>query len=142
MTDVHDPATRSFNMSKVRSSGNHSTELKLRTLLRSHHISGWRRGYPLFGKPDFVFPKNRLAVFVDGCFWHGCKRNCRPAPSNNEFWRKKIEANIRRDRLVTRELRKKGWTVLRIWEHELRSQRDAPIRRIMRCLSIDQVSCT
>jgi DNA mismatch endonuclease (patch repair protein) len=73
----------------------------------------------LFGKPDFVFRALRLAVFVDGCFWHGCpKHGTRPA-NNARFWREKIARNQARDAEVNRALRKKGWRVLRVWEHEL-----------------------
>lgn len=75
----------------------------------------------MLGKPDFVFPKQKVALFVDGCFWHGCpKHSC--APKNNQgFWKKKLEGNKVRDRFVTRELRKMGWKVVRVWEHELKN---------------------
>ncbi len=71
-------------------------------------------------RPDFVFPKLRLAVFVDGCFWHGCPKHATKPWNNAAFWRRKFAANQSRDRLVTRTLRKNGWRVLRIWEHELK----------------------
>jgi DNA mismatch endonuclease (patch repair protein) len=70
-------------------------------------------------KPDFVFRERRLAVFVDGCFWHGCPRHFNKPRNNAAFWRRKIAANQARDRLVNRTLRRMGWRVLRIWEHEL-----------------------
>jgi DNA mismatch endonuclease (patch repair protein) len=74
------------------------------------------------GAPDFVFPRLRVAVFVDGCFWHGCPRCDRPMPQNNRrYWEKKIEFNKQRARLVARQLRARTFTVLRVWEHELRS---------------------
>ena len=130
MADVHNPETRSYNMSRVRSRGNKTTELKFISILRSKGITGWRRHYRLLGQPDFVFPKKRVAVFVDGCFWHGCRRGCKPLPRSNEFWKKKIEGNRRRDRIVSRELRDRGWTVIRIWEHDLRGAARAAVRRI------------
>ena len=71
------------------------------------------------GRPDFVFPRQRLAVFVDGCFWHGCPTHATWPKQNAKFWRTKIPGNQRRDRAVSRLLRKKGWRVLRIWEHAL-----------------------
>jgi DNA G:T-mismatch repair endonuclease len=74
---------------------------------------------PLRVRPDFVFPKLRIAVFVDGCFWHGCPLHATRPKQNAQFWREKIAANRARDRLVTRRLRARGWRVLRIWEHEL-----------------------
>jgi DNA mismatch endonuclease (patch repair protein) len=79
-----------------------------------------QRAVPTFRvRPDFVFPKLRLAVFVDGCFWHGCPRHATQPKSNRAFWNKKLSANKKRDALVPRVLRSAGWQVLRIWEHEL-----------------------
>lgn len=135
MPDVHDQQTRSFNMSRVRSSGNRSTELRLLRLMRVARITGWRRHYPLLGKPDFVFPRLRLAVFVDGCFWHACPLGCKPLPKHNPFWRHKIAGNVARDREVAETLRSKGWKVLRIWEHDLASNERAVLTRIRRALA-------
>ena len=120
MVDTVDPEKRSRIMAKVKSHGNKSTELKLIKLFKEYEIKGWRRKYPVFGKPDFVFPKSRLAIFVDGCFWHGCKKHCRIPESNCSYWVSKIDRNIKRDSLVNSELVKRGWHVLRIWEHELK----------------------
>jgi DNA mismatch endonuclease, patch repair protein len=106
-------------MAGIRSSGNLATELRLIILFRSHGITGWRRKAAVFGKPDFVFPKQKLAIFVDGCFWHGCSIHATQPKTNAEFWREKIARNQARDRLVTRTLRRAGWRVLRIWQHEL-----------------------
>ena len=87
-------------------------------------------------RPDFVFPKLRLAVFVDGCFWHACPIHATKPRNNAAFWRKKLAANKARDRKVNRALRAAGWRVLRIWEHELAparaSQTLARIRRALR----------
>lgn len=120
MTDVFTKAKRSEVMSRIRGHGNKDTELALAKLLRTHRITGWRRHQPVFGKPDFIFSKCRLAVFVDGCFWHGCPRYGTRPKNNRAFWRKKLLANKRRDALVTRTLRGAGWQVIRIWEHELK----------------------
>jgi DNA mismatch endonuclease, patch repair protein len=114
-------------MSQIRASGNRDTELRLISLFRASRISGWRRNRRLFGKPDFVFDKQRVAVFVDGCFWHrhpSCKFSYTPK-SRPEFWLPKFERNIARDRLVTRTLRKAGWRVVRIWECQLTRQKQA-----------------
>lgn len=123
--------SRSELMSRVRSAGNLSTELKLATLLRNHRLSGWRRRSSLPGKPDFVWPQAKVAVFVDGCFWHGhnCGRNLRPI-TNEGYWDYKIQKNIARDKRVTRELRNKGWVVLRIWECRLEKDPERCLRRI------------
>ena len=106
-------------MATIRSRGNKDTELKLAAILRAAHITGWRRHLPLTGHPDFVFRRQRLAVFVDGCFWHGCRYHCRMPQGNREYWQGKIARNSARDRLTTRLLRSRGWRVLRIWGHAL-----------------------
>jgi DNA mismatch endonuclease Vsr len=182
MPDVFTKRKRSEVMSRIRGKGNKDTELALAKLFRASHISGWRRNQRLIGKPDFVFPKQRVAVFVDGCFWHGCPKHSSPArwlrkssmaaegdsrrwgsksgarrqepegenrargggkkmtlsatrergrgstgvsPSRaavrtgKRFWAGKMAGNMARDRWVTRALRRRGWRVVRIWEHEL-----------------------
>lgn len=92
-TDVFSQAKRSDVMSRIRGSGNKATELKLIQVFRANGITGWRRGSKLPGKPDFVFPKLRTAVFVDGCFWHGCPRHATQPKTNAAFWRNKIATN-------------------------------------------------
>ena len=127
---------RSINMSRVKGRGNKATEIRLIKIFRSSAITGWRRGYPIFGKPDFVFLKHKLAVFVDGCFWHSCPRH-RSQPVNNlEFWKEKLERNRSRDRAVNKRLEREGWIVLRIWQHELsRANEERLMRRIRRLLN-------
>ncbi|HWV51726.1 very short patch repair endonuclease [Pseudorhodoplanes sp.] len=133
MADVFSPQKRSEIMSRVKSRGNQLTEMRLIELFRTHGFVGWRRNARLFGRPDFVFRKQRVAVFVDGCFWHGCPRHGSVPASNREFWSAKLERNKKRDRLVVRELKKRGWTPLRIWQHELK--RPGPlVRRLERIL--------
>lgn len=124
MADIFSKRKRSSVMRAVRGSANKSTELRLIAFFRLHRIVGWRRGVPLFGKPDFVFRASRLTVFVDGCFWHGCpKHGTRPA-NNAEFWREKIARTQVRDKDVNRVLKRKGWRVMRIWEHELKRKNE------------------
>jgi DNA mismatch endonuclease (patch repair protein) len=122
MTDVFTKAKRSEVMGRIRSSGNRGTEGALAKILRRHGIRGWRRRAALFGKPDFVFRARRVAVFVDGCFWHGCPQHGTRPRQNRAFWDRKLSGNRARDRRVNRELRAQGWRVLRIWEHELRNE--------------------
>ncbi len=111
---------RSFIMSRVRSSGNKSTEKVFIKILRKYKIAGWRRHYHAIGKPDFVFLKYRLAVFIDGCFWHKCPQHCRIPKNNKRYWVRKITLNAKRDKQITQYLRAKGWMVFRFWEHELK----------------------
>lgn len=135
MSDVFTKAKRSEVMSRIRGHGNKDTEVALMKLLRIHRVTGWRRRQPVFGKPDFVFHADRVAIFVDGCFWHGCPRHCNTPSNNRAFWKKKLAANKARDRRVSRELRKLGWRVVRIWEHDLAKRGAACIRRIKTALS-------
>ena len=134
MPDVFTKAKRSEVMSRIRGGGNKDTELALMKLFRQHCITGWRRNQKIFGKPDFIFRQARLALFVDGCFWHGCPKHGTKPASNSAYWRLKFERNKARDRDVNSRLRKLGWQVVRIWQHELRnSQRVA--KKIYRYLS-------
>jgi DNA mismatch endonuclease, patch repair protein len=109
-------------MSGIRSRRNRSTELKLIGIFRSHGITGWRCGIPLLGKPDFIFPRYRLAIFVDGCFWHGCIVHRAKPKRNFKYWETKAARNRKRDRFVNAELKRRGWKVIRIWEHSLKQE--------------------
>lgn len=128
MTDTFSRKQRSDVMRAVKSKGNRSTEIKLIEIFKAHRITGWRRNSTLAGRPDFVFPEKQIAVFADGCFWHG--HNCRNVtPSEHaEYWRKKIARNKARDRAVTKELTQKGWKVVRIWECEIRKGRTRKLK--------------
>ena len=100
MSDVFTKAKRSDVMSKIRGRGNKDTEIALILLMRRHGVTGWQRNQIVFGKPDFVFRKSKTAVFVDGCFWHGCAKHCSMPVSNREFWSKKLAATKARERRV------------------------------------------
>jgi DNA mismatch endonuclease (patch repair protein) len=118
-------------MAAVRSRGNTTTELPLSKLLWEAGMRGYRKHWPVAGRPDFAWPGRKVAVFVDGCFWHGCA--CKYLPrTNTEFWRNKIEANKRRDRSVVRSLRRDGWTVIRVKECAVR--KSATLARIVRAV--------
>jgi DNA mismatch endonuclease, patch repair protein len=112
-------AGNSRRMSAIRAGGNKSTERRLRAWLARSGVRGWRlRPVGLPGKPDFLFPAERVVVFVDGCFWHGCPQHGTSAKSNAAFWAAKITANQARDLDTSRRLREAGWTVVRVWEHD------------------------
>ena len=119
MADMFTKEKRSSIMSGIRSNGNCSTELRLIAIMKRFRITGWRRGIKLPGKPDFVFQKARVVVFVDGDFWHGNPRGKRLPKSNIEYWQKKIEGNIARDKENTKRLKRLRWRVIRIWESAL-----------------------
>ena len=124
---MRDPLTtseRSALMAKVRGKGNLSTEGRVEQALLSHGLRDWTK-HPgdIQGKPDFYFPSHRLAVFVDGCFWHSCPKCARNTPtSRRDFWLAKISENQKRDNTVRRKLRTSGYHVMRIWEHELKTE--------------------
>lgn len=124
-------------MSRIRGQGNKTTELALASAFRRAGIKGWRRHLviklalgprvakrkgkaDLLVRPDFVFRREKVAVFVDGCFWHRCPAHCKMPANNREFWEQKLSRNLERDRFVDRELRKAGWRVWRVWEHALK----------------------
>lgn len=121
-------------MSRVRSRGNKSTEIAFEKIIRSHGIWGWRKHFRISirsagfkVRPDFVFCAARVAVFLDGCFWHGCPLHSQPPASNVDYWPAKLARNMGRDRLTTRLLRQNGWRVLRIWEHDLAQAKRAHV---------------
>lgn len=146
MADIFTKSKRSEVMSRIRSRGNRDTEGAMVGLLRAAGIRGWNRHaevripiYDLRGggkkakpfkvRPDFVWRKEKVAVFVDGCFWHGCPWHGTKPASNKSFWQEKLARNRERDRLVSRRLRKAGWRVVRVWEHVLpRAARDVQER--------------
>ncbi|WP_367899216.1 very short patch repair endonuclease [Leptospira sp. WS58.C1] len=120
MADIFDNETRSRVMSKIRGKGNKTTELGLIVLLKKNRLKGWRRNSKLPGRPDIIFPKQKVAIFADGCFWHG--HNCRNVipKSNIIFWTRKLSQNKARDLRQSRKLRMRGWSVFRIWECKIK----------------------
>lgn len=127
---------RSALMAKVRSTGNETTELSMARLLRSARVTGWRRHLKLPGKPDFAWPNQRIALFIDGCFWHGhrCGKNITPK-TNTALWARKIATNKKRDSRISQQLRRRGWCVLRVWECSLKKRPNICIGRIKSSLS-------
>jgi DNA mismatch endonuclease (patch repair protein) len=118
--DTFSKTKRSGVMSRIRGRGNEKTELRLAKFMRAKGIRGWRRHLPIPGRPDFSFRRQKVAVFVDGCFWHGCPRCFRLPRQNRAFWKAKIEGNRKRDRSVNGRLRRLGWKVVRIKECQLK----------------------
>ena len=122
---------RSKIMAAVRSRGNTTTELPLGKLLWAAGLRGYRKHWKVQGRPDFAWPGRKIAVFVDGCFWHGCTK-CKYLPrTNTAFWQNKIETNQARDRRVRRSLRIQGWRVLKFWEHEVKRTPDRVVSKIV-----------
>lgn len=122
--DVHNKKTRSFNMSRIRSSDT-KPELAVRWYLFRNGFRYFKNVRSLPATPDIVLPKYRVCIFVNGCFWHrheGCKYSKIPS-TNIEFWSKKIGGNVDRDRFVNQMLKEIGWRVVIIWECELNKNR-------------------
>jgi DNA mismatch endonuclease (patch repair protein) len=95
-------------------------------------------GSKLTGKPDFVFPGSRVAVFVDGCFWHGCPLHYQAPATRADFWKQKIESNRARDAVVNSNLADEGWTVLRIWEHTVRKDVASAVGEVLAAVKARQ----
>ena len=131
-TDVHDPETRSYNMSQIKSKNTKPEMMVSRYLYRAGFRRYQRNDRKLPGSPDFVFMKYRTVVFVNGCFWHG--HNCKYFhwPQNNaDFWQKKITENQERDQRQKRELEDAGWKVLTVWECELKNNPEIVLRNLV-----------
>ena len=136
MTDVLTPEQRRKNMSRIRGK-NTSPEMKLRKMLWESGLRGYRVHYKLPGKPDIVFTRKKVVVFVDGCFWHKCPVCFRPPETNAEFWNEKLQKNVERDLRVTQELETLGWVVLRFWEHEIKKTPEDVVKRIRDALNCE-----
>jgi DNA mismatch endonuclease (patch repair protein) len=130
MVDVLSVEERKKNMSRIRGK-NTGPEIKLRKLLWSQRIRGYRIHYTLLGKPDIVFTKKKLAIFIDGCFWHRCPIDFQEPETRKEFWMEKINSNVERDKKNTKKLQEDGWIVLRFWEHEVRKKPEEVIMKIL-----------
>ena len=123
--DVHDSATRSYNMSKIKGKDTKPEEI-VRKYLFSQGFRYRKNDPGLPGKPDIVLPKYRTVIFVNGCFWH--HHDCRYFvwPKNNaDFWKEKIDRNVERDKANQNKLTKAGWKVIVVWECDLKQRRDA-----------------
>jgi DNA mismatch endonuclease, patch repair protein len=124
-------------MAQVRSQRNRSTEWRLRGCLVRAGIRGWTLNpAEIAGKPDFAFREQRLLLFVDGCYWHGCPRCYRRPSSNTEYWDAKVLRNRARDVRTTAALKREGWRVIRIWEHQLSSPHSV-LRKILTALRLN-----
>jgi DNA mismatch endonuclease, patch repair protein len=135
MADVLTPEQRKHNMSRIRAK-NTGPEAKIRKLLSAKRIRGYRLHYNLPGKPDIVFTKKKIAIFIDGCFWHKCPVDYQDPETRKEFWMKKIQSNVDRDKKVNEQLKNDGWTVIRIWEHEIRKEPEKAVKKIIRSLKL------
>jgi DNA mismatch endonuclease Vsr len=129
---------RSLTMRAVRSRNNRSTEIPLKMALVRARLSGWKlHQRSVIGCPDLFFQAQNTAIFIDGCFWHGCPQCSHLPRTNTHYWKTKIQLNKKRDRRTTRTLQAQGYRVLRIWEHEIKSNTERCLRKIISLL-LDQ----
>jgi len=129
MADTVSKKKRSEIMSTVRSK-NSKIEVDFRKAI-------WKAGFryrknptKYFGKPDIVLPKHKTVIFIDSCFWHGCKKHCRIPAVRRNYWMQKISKNVARDKEVVRHYKKQGWKIFRIWEHEIKGDIKTALRKI------------
>jgi len=118
MTDNVAKKERSRIMSKIKSK-NTKPEITIKELLDGRIFKYQPKG--ILGNPDFANKREKIAIFIDGCFWHGCKKHCRMPNSNKKYWTQKIERNKKNDKLITKKLGQKGWNIIRLWEHEVKN---------------------
>lgn len=129
MVDIHTKQQRSYNMSCVKSR-NTKLEVSFRKALFARGLKGYRVTAKLPGKPDIVFTRYKIAIFIDGCFWHKCAK-CFSLPSSNRgFWESKINANVVRDKKNNRKLKNMGYCVIRFWEHDIKSNIDKCVDKV------------
>ncbi len=132
MADVLTKQQRSYCMSQVRGR-NTKLEVTIRKLI-------WQKGFRyriehgLKGKPDMVFPFYNVVVFIDGCFWHSCPKHYRPPSTNKKFWNEKISKNKERDNKINIHLKKEGWRVIRVWEHDVNKGPEKTANKIIKFL--------
>lgn len=140
MADVHTTEIRSKNMSAIRGKGNKSTEVRFLGYLKENHITGWRRhSRRITGRPDYAFPSHKVAVFLDGCFWHKCPICFKLPKSQVDFWVNKIDKNVERDLRIRDGLTNKGWTVFQVWEHQLKNEPAKIIANLKSLLDLGDV---
>jgi DNA mismatch endonuclease (patch repair protein) len=115
-------------------------EVRFRKALWESGVRGYRLHASLPGRPDVVFPRSRVAVFVNGCFWHRCPKGHLPSPkANKEFWRRKLDDNVRRDRAAIAALTDAGWSVLTFWECDLRVDMNPAVSQVRRGIETGSV---
>jgi DNA mismatch endonuclease (patch repair protein) len=123
MPDTVSPEKRSDTMRRVKGK-NTSLEMKARRALHRRGLR-YRLAYPLPGRPDIVFVRARVAIFIDSCFWHGCPQHLRMPHSNEEYWHAKIARNVDRDNRTNASYKDLEWRLIRLWEHELKENFEA-----------------
>ena len=131
--DIFSKAKRSEIMSKIKSKNTGPEKLIKKAMIKGK-IGGFVRGDKVFGRPDFIFPKHKLAVFIDGKFWHGYKYS-EIKNKLTPYWKEKLSKNIRRDKVVNARLKKEGWNVIRFWDYEVKKDSERCVGIIKRVIN-------
>mgnify|MGYP001575952176 CR=1 FL=1 len=133
MADVVSKKKRSKIMSAIKSKDT-KMEIAFRKVLWNKGFRYSKNSSKYFGKPDLVLKKYKIVIFLDSCFWHGCKNHFRKPTSNKNFWINKIERNKERDKKVNSYYKKNGWRIIRIWEHQIKKDKDVMIEKVLKLL--------
>lgn len=129
--DTHTKKQRSYNMSQIKRS-NTKPEITFRKYVWSKGVRCYRVKNKIPGKPDLYFPSKKIAVFIDGCFWHKCPKCFIKPKSNNKYWDKKIERNTQRDKEIKRLLQNQNIHVIRIWEHQVNDELEKTFKKFLK----------
>ncbi|MFA6550954.1 MAG: very short patch repair endonuclease [Patescibacteria group bacterium] len=134
MADSISKKKRSEIMSRVRSKDS-KIEIEFRKKLWKSGFRYGKNSTKYFGKPDLMLLKYKTVIFIDSCFWHGCKKHCRLPATNKKYWFAKINSNKKRDKGVNKYYKKYGWKIFRVWEHDIRKNSDKAITKITKFLN-------
>ncbi|WP_105101274.1 very short patch repair endonuclease [Microbulbifer pacificus] len=137
MTDVLSAEQRAYCMSQIKGA-NTEPELSLRKALWILGLR-YRIKNKLPGRPDIIYPTSKVAIFVDGCFWHKCPKHYTPPKTRAKFWEEKISKNVERDKKNNALLECQGWKVIRFWEHEIKDSLDDCVEVVVRTLESRQI---
>jgi DNA mismatch endonuclease (patch repair protein) len=137
MSDIFSKKKRSEIMSKVRNKGS-KIEVEFQKRLWSLGFYYRKNSTKYFGKPDLVLKKHKTVIFIDSCFWHGCKKHGTIPQTREKFWSEKIERNRQRDKEVSSYYKKMGWKMLRIWEHSIKNNKIDQIDKIVKVLKANK----
>ena len=135
MADKVSRKTRSYIMSRIRSKDT-KAEIAFRKEL-FHNGIRYRLHYPVEGRPDIALPSQKIAIFIDGCFWHKCPKCFRPPKSHKNYWEQKINRNLERDKIVNKMLKMEKWKVIRIWEHEITETPQKALRKVLTAIPVE-----
>lgn len=135
MSDNVSKKKRSEIMSRIKSK-NSKIEILFRKELWKQGFRYSKNSTKYFGKPDAILLKHKTVIFIDSCFWHGCKKHCRIPTVRKKYWTEKIDRNKARDKEVNNHYKRKGWKIIRIWEHNLKRDASIEIKKVVKYMKM------